>query len=189
MVRILVRPVFLVAITLLLPLFIGCSGLFGDSREQANDSVAKANEAIDEHNRLFEEARSTYEEAKEAVESGDEPSGEVERFTQTRQNMEEAQGRLSEAKEPLAEIQDLNVEPEIKEYAGLLSEALDAQIAAEDREIDFYRILESDPGLEDDRRRALDILAEVDDGYQKAKDDYERAQELADANPELIKKS
>jgi hypothetical protein len=188
MARIVIRPVLLVAITLLLPLVVGCSGILSNPREQANDSIAKANEAIDEHNRLFEEARSTYEEAKGAVETGDDPSGEAERFTQTREDMQEAQGSLSEAKEPLTEVQDLDVEPEIKEYARLLSEALDAQITAEGREIDFYQILESDPTLENDRQSALDILSEVSDGYQTAKDRYERAQELADANPELIKK-
>ena len=89
---------------LLLPLFIACSGLFGDPLEQANDSIAKANEAIDEHNRLFEEARSTYDEAKEAVETGDDPSAEAERFTQTRGTTEEAQGRISEAKKQLEEV-------------------------------------------------------------------------------------
>jgi hypothetical protein len=189
MARILVRSALLVVVTLLLPFLAGCSGLIGDQREQANDSLTRANAAIDEHNRLFKEARSTYQEAKKAVETEDDPSGEGQRFTQTRENMEEARGNLSRAKSPLAEIQNLNVEPEIKEYAGLLSEAMDTQIAAEDREMDFYRILESDPSLENDRRKALDILKEVDDGYQKAKDTYGRAQELADANPGLIKGS
>jgi hypothetical protein len=103
--------------------------------------------------------------------------------------MEGAQGSLSEAKQPLDEMQDLNVEPEIKEYSALLSEGLDTQISAEGQEIEYYRILEGDPGLDTDRDKALAILSDVSDGYQSAKDTYGRAQELADANPKLIKQS
>jgi outer membrane murein-binding lipoprotein Lpp len=187
MARILVRPVLLVVITLSLPLLAGCSG--SDPRQQTDDSVAQANAAIDEHNQLFEQARATYTEAKDAIESEEDPSGEAGSITQARETMEEAQGKLQEAKQPLTGVQDLTVDPEIKEYTGLLSKALDAQIAAEGQEINFYKILESDPGLESDRKKALNTLAEVGDGYKKAKDAYGQAQKLADANPNLIKKS
>ena len=181
---ILVRQTLLVMITLSLPLFTACSS---DPREQANDSVVEANEAIEEHNQLFAEVRSTYAEAKEAVETGDEPSVEAERFTETRETMEEARARLSEARQLLAEVRNLDVEAELRDYVGLLSEALDTHIAAEDREIDFYQILEEDPSLEDDREQALDILDQVDDFYQRASADYRQAQEFADENPELIR--
>lgn len=188
MVPILIRLALFVVITLSLPLFTGCSGFFGGGpREQANNYVMEANGAIEEHNRLFEEARATYAEAKEAIETEDDPSEETERVTQTRETLEEAQGRLQEARGPLAGIRELDVDAETKEYAGLLSEAVDTQIAAESREIDYYRILEEDPSLNEDRERALSILDQVGDFYQRAQDDYERAQQLADANPELIK--
>jgi hypothetical protein len=190
MALILARLVLFVVIALSLPLFAGCSSLGGgDASKQANDYVTEVNDDIDEHNRLFEEARATYTEAKEAVENADDPSGEAERFTQTRETMEEAQARLQEARGPLAEIRNLNTDTEIKEYAGILSEAVDTQIAAESREINFYQILEEDPTLEDNREEALGILEQVGDFYQRAEEDYQRAQELADANPELIRES
>jgi hypothetical protein len=179
-------------IILLLSLSIGCSSLFKAPREQANDSIAEANEAIEEHNQLFEEARATYDEAKEAVEentTGEASPEEEERITETRTTMQEARSRLAEARGPLSGVQDLDVEPEIKEYAGFLSEAIDAQLVAEDREIDFYELLEQDPILSENREEALEILAEVGDGYEEAENAYRRAQELADANPELLRES
>ncbi len=187
--RVPVCPVLLVAITLSLPLLAGCSGLFGSPREQANDYVGEANQAINEHNRLFEEARSTYTEAKETVEAGEDVSEGEERIARTRETMQEARGRLEEAREPLSELYDLDGDPEIKEYAGLLLNAVDAQLAAEAGEIEFYEILEQDPVLSENREEALHILSEVDDGYEEAEDAYERARELADANPELLKES
>ncbi len=191
MARILVRPLPTVVITLSLALSAGCSGIFGDPYEQANGRVADANEAIEEHNRLFEEARGTYEEARESVEAGETTSGEatsqeVERITQAREDMEEAWDTLEEAREPLSEVQDLEVEAEIQEYAGLLSEAIDAQLAAESREISFYELLEEDPTLADNREEAEGILTEAGDGYEEAETAYDRAREVADANPELL---
>jgi tetratricopeptide (TPR) repeat protein len=100
--------------------------------------------------------------------------------------MQEARDKLEEALEPLLEVQELDVEREIGEYARALSEAVDAQISAEDREIDFYKLLEQDPTLEDSRAEAENIFSEVDDEYKVAKEAYERAQELANANPELL---
>lgn len=185
--RILPRPALLaVAALSLLPLA-GCSNLSADPVEQANDLIVEANEAIVEHNRLYEEARATYEEAREAVEAGGEPSEEAERVTETREALEEAQESLSQAQGPLAEVRNLDgVDPEVERYAALLSEATEAQIGAEEGELEFYQILEEDPGLEDNREEALEILTEVDAGYQRAEDAYGRAQELADANPALI---
>lgn len=191
MARILVRPVFAVVITLSLSLLAGCSGVFGDPYEQANGYVADANEAIEEHNRLFENARGTYEEARESVEAGETTSTEattqeVERIAQARENMQEARDTLQEAREPLSEVQDLEVEAEVQEYAGLLSEAIDAQLAAEGGEIGFYELLEQDPTLTDRREEAEGILTEVGDGYEEAENAYARAREVADANPELL---
>lgn len=185
--HILVRPALFVLVTLSLSLLASCSGLSGNPREQANGFVAEANQDIDEHNRLFQEARNDYAEAKDAVEKADDPSGEAERFTQTRQTMVEAQAKLKDAREPLSQIRDLDIDAELKDYAGILSEALDTQIAAEDREMEFYRILEEDPSLKDNRESAQGILDQVGDLYKRADDDYQRAQDLADANPELIK--
>jgi DNA repair exonuclease SbcCD ATPase subunit len=176
------RLLFAVAALSLL-LLAGCSG---DPVEQANEYITEANEAIDEHNQLYEEARTTYEEARTAVEDGGDPSEEVERVTETRETLEEARATLSGARTPLAEVRDLDVDPEIAQYAALLSGAIEAQIAAEDQEMEFYQILEEDPSLEDNREEAESLLAEADDGYQQAEDAYGRAQELADANPSVI---
>ena len=173
-------------ITLSLSLLAGCSGVFGDPYEQANAHVADANEAIEEHNRLFENARGTYEEAREAVEAGETTSQEAERVTQARENMQEARDTLQEAREPLSEVQDLEVEAEVQKYAGLLSEAIDAQLAAEGGEIGFYELLEQDPTLADRREEAEGILIEVGNGYEEAENAYARAREVADANPELL---
>jgi tetratricopeptide (TPR) repeat protein len=189
MARILVRPALFAVITLSLLHLAGCSGFFGDQRGRADDLVAQANGAINEHNRLFEEARTTYTEVKEDIENEEDPPGEAERIIQARDTMQAARGRLLEAQEFLAEVRDLNVDPEIQEYAGTFSDALETQLGAEDQEVEFYRILQEDPSLEDERERALNLLEEVDDGYQRAEEAYGRAQELADANPELIKGS
>lgn len=190
MARILSRPLVLVVTTLSVYLAVGCSGALGTPHDQANGYITEANEAIDEHNRLFEEARGSYEEAKKAVESGEDTSQEeVDGLTQARESLQEARDELEGAREPLTEIQDLDVESQIKEYATLLSEAIDAQIAAENREMRFYQILEQDPTLSDSRDEAEETLTEVGDGYQEAEDSYNQAQELADANPELLKES
>jgi len=110
-------------------------------------------------------------------------------MARARETMQEARGELEGAREPLSEMQDLDVEPEIKEYATLLSRAMDAQIAAENREIRYYEILEQDPALAENRKEAEDILAEVGAGYEEARDTYDRAHKLADANPELLRES
>lgn len=180
----------MIALSLSLPA--GCSGASGDPYEQANGYIAEADEAINEHNGLFEEARGTYEEAKEAVEesgeagSGDDPEEEVEEIAQARESLEEARDTLEEAREPLSEVQDLDVEDEITRYATLLAEGVDAQITAENREIGFYELLEEDSTLTDNREEAEEMLTEISDGYEEAENSYSLAQELADANPELL---
>jgi hypothetical protein len=184
----------LVVITLSLSLSAGCSGLLGGPYDQANEYVTEANQAIDEHNRLFEEARGTYKEAKGAIESGEATSQETtsqeaDRITQAKETMQEARGQLEGARAPLSEVQNLDVDSQIKEYAVLLLEAIHAQIAAESREIRFYELLEKDPTLADNRQEAEQTLTEVDDGYKEAENAYNRAQELADANPDLLKES
>ncbi len=162
----------LAATLLLLP---GCSALFGDPREEANDSIAEANDSIAEHNRLFEEARDTYSSVKENIESGDEPSGQREDIVRARESMQEARGYLQEAQTSLSGVEDLEVEDAVIRYANLLSAAMDSQLEAEASEIEFYEILEEDPALEDRRDAALDILTEVGDGYATAEGDYEEA--------------
>lgn len=195
MLHILVRPASIVVITLALLLAAGCSG----SREQADSSIAEANEAIAEHNQLFEEARGTYEEAKETIEagggdysestSGTDNAQEVEQIGQARETMQEARERLKDARGPLAEVQDLDVEQEIVDYTALLSEAVEAQISAEEREIAYYELLERDPTLSENREEALSLLSEAGGGYAEARDAYDRAQEVADANPEILPES
>ncbi len=175
-----------VVIALSLFLLAGCSGVSGDPREQASDAIAEANEMIAEHDRLFGEARETYEGAREAIEDGEDPDEQAERVAEARETLEEARTNLEEAQEPLLGVRDLDVEPEIKEYAGLVTEAMDAQLEAEAREIEFYEILEADPILRDDRERALDVLSEVEDSYERAEASYAKSREVADANPELI---
>lgn len=186
MTRILELRASVVVITLSLLLVAGCSGVSGDPRQQANDAITEANETIAEHDRLFGEARETYEGAREAIEDGEDPEEQASRVAEARETLADARTSLEAAREPLLEVRNLDVEQEIKEYAGLVAEAMDAQLGAEAREIEFYEILEADPILRDDRERALDVLAEVEDGYERAEASYARSREVADANPELI---
>jgi tetratricopeptide (TPR) repeat protein len=189
MARILVRPALLVVITLSSLLSAGCAGgLFGGPYAQANGLLNEANEAIEDHNWILEEARFAYEGAREAVEAGEDASEGAERITQAQQTIQEAQDELEEARESLSEVQELDVEPKIGEYSQALSETVDAQISAEDREIDFYELLEQDPTLQDSRTEAENILSEVNEGYEAAEEAYERAQGLANANPELLER-
>ncbi len=71
-----------------------------------------------------------------------------------------ASHKLEEAREPLCNIQDLKVDPELQEYTGLLPNALESQLAAEAKEIQFYEMLEQDPALSENRNDAQDILAD-----------------------------
>jgi hypothetical protein len=165
----------------------GCSGVFGeDPRVQADEAISKANQSISEHNQLFDDARSTYADVKQKIESGDDPSKEKDNIAEAKNTLEQARKDLQDARESLETVAGLDVDPSVKEYAGLLSEAMDAQLAAEAKEIEFYGILEEDPTLQNNREEALDLLSEVGEGYQKAEQTYEEAQNLANANPKLI---
>ena len=165
----------------------GCSGVFGATpRERADEAISSANASISEHNRLFDEARSTYAGVKEKIEAGDDPSKEIDNITEAKNTLEEARQKLKDARESLNTVADLDVDPKVKEYARLLSDAMETQLAAEAKEVQFYSILENDPALENNREKALDLLSEVGAGYREAEDSYEKAQNLADSNPNLI---
>ena len=177
------------AAVILLSLFVlaGCSGVFGENpREQADEAISSANKSISEHNELFDEARSTYAEVKQKIESGDDPSKEKDNIAEAKNTLEKARKDLQDARESLETVGELDVDPSVKEYARLLSEAMDTQLAAEAKEIEFYGILEEDPALQDNREKALDLLSEVGDGYQEAEKIYDEAQSLANAHPKLI---
>ncbi len=165
---------------------VACSSVTGTPKEDANESVSAANSSISEHNQVFGDARKTYEDVKKKIETSEDPSKEKDRVTEAREMMQEARGHLQDARSSMLEVQDLDVEPEVKNYAETLGSAMSDQLDAEAKEIEFYGILEKDPALKDDRKKALDLLSEVGDGYEKAEKSYEEAQKLADDNPKLI---
>jgi hypothetical protein len=176
-------------VVILLSAFVlaGCSVVFGeDPREQADQAISEANQSIAQHNQLFDAARSTYADVKQKIESGEDPSKEKDNITEAKNTLERARQDLQDARESLQTVADLDVDPSVKEYAGLLSEAMDAQLAAEAKEIEFYGILEEDPTLQNNREEALALLSEVGEGYQRAEQTYDEAQNLANSNPELI---
>ena len=161
------------AVVILLSVFVlaGCSGVFGENpREQADEAISNANKSISEHNALFDDARSTYADVKKKIESGDDPSKEKDSITEAKNTLEKARKDLQDAKESLETVGD----------------AMDAQLAAEAKEIEFYGILEEDPALQNNRKKALDLLSEVGAGYKKAEKTYGAAQDLANAHPRLI---
>ena len=181
------RPAQIVVILLSTLLFAGCSGLFGESPgERADRAIVEANGAISDHNRLFGEARDTYASVKAEIESGNDPSAQQDRITEARDTMERARAKLQEANTSLGEVNDLDVDPAVKRYAATLSDAMDAQISAENREIEFYALLQEDPALENNRQEALDLLEQVGNDYDTAERSYTEARNLADENPELI---
>lgn len=182
------RHVLVVAIPLLILLLGGCGGSFEDPREQANRAIEEANASIAEHNRHFERARDTYATVKESIEEGKDPSGQKEQISEAKRALQQARNSLEEARGSLAEVQDLEVDGEIKHYARLLSEAMKAQLEAERKEIRFYEILQDDPALEERRQEALDLLDEVGEGYERAEEAYGEARKLADSNPDLIER-
>ncbi|HET7480271.1 MAG TPA: hypothetical protein VFJ72_12220 [Rubrobacteraceae bacterium] len=176
----------LVVISFSIFLLAGCSALTGDPREQANESISAANDSIAKHNRLFEQARDTYADVKKKVEAGDDPSKEKKRITDAKDTLQEARTNLKDAKDSLDEVQDLDVDPAVKKYSSTLSDAMDAQLAAEAKEIEFYGILEKDPALKDQRDKALKLLSEVGDGYSKAEKAYGEARQIANKNPKIL---
>jgi len=176
-------------VVILLSAFVlaGCSAVFGENpREQADEAISKANESISEHNVLFDDARATYADVKQKIESGDDPSKEKDNIAEAKNTLEKARKYLQDARESLGTVAELDVDPSVKEYARLLSEAMDAQLSAEAKEIEFYGILEEDPALQNNREEALDLLSEVGEGYQQAENTYDKAQNVANANPKLI---
>ena len=176
-------------VVILLSAFVlaGCSAVFGENpREQADQAISNANKSIAQHNELFEDARSTYADVKQKIESGEDPSKEKDNIAEAKNTLEEARTYLQDARESLETVADLDVDPSVKEYARLLSDAMDAQLAAEAKEIEFYGILEEDPTLQNNREKALDLLSEVGQGYQKAENLYQKAQNLANSHPKLI---
>jgi hypothetical protein len=176
-------------VVILLSVFVlaGCSGIFGTTpREQADAAISNANESISEHNKLFAEARATYDDVKQKIEAGDDPSKEKENIIGAKNNLEKARTHLQDARGSLETVNDLDVDPAVKKYASLLSEAMQDQLDAEAKEIEFYGILEEDPALENNREKALDLLSQVADGYQKAEKTYGEAQDIADSHPKLI---
>ena len=175
-----------ISLSALLLLLSGCSAFSANPREQADDAIAEANSHVKEHNRLFEQARDTYTTVKEKVESGTDPSKEKEQITEAKNTLEKARNNLDDARDSLATVRTLDVDPAIKEYASLLSKAMDAQVAAETKEVEFYDLLEEDPALENNRERALDLLSEVGSGYEKAEKAYSEAQKFADSHPKVI---
>jgi hypothetical protein len=181
------RRAFSVVILLSSLFLAGCSGVFGPSPgERADRAINDANESIAEHNRLFDQARTTYTDVKQEIEAGNDPSAQQDRITEARERMEEARSNLQDARGSLQEVDDLDVDPAVKRYAGTLSDAMEAQISAEDREIEFYALLEEDPSLQDNREEAENLLQQVGDDYERAEQAYAEARELADQNPELI---
>jgi hypothetical protein len=180
------RGALFVVISLSALFLCGCSSFSADPREQADDAIAEANRSVKEHNRLFEQARATYTEVKEMVESGEDPSKAKERITEAKNTLEKARNNLDDARDSLGTVRTLDVDPAIKEYASLLSKAMDAQLGAETKEVQFYDLLEEDPALENNRERALELLSEVGSGYEKAEKAYTQAQEFANSHPEVI---
>ena len=179
-------------VVILLAAFVlaGCSGIFGNTpREQADQAISSANQSISEHNKLFDEARSTYSSVKEKIETGDDPSKEKDDITEAKKTLQQARQDLKDARASLGTVPDLDVDPAIKQYASLLSKAMDEQLDAEAKEIEFYGILQTDPGLQDNREKALELLTEVGDGYKSAQKTYAKAQNLADSHPKLIEAS
>lgn len=159
-------------------------------REKANGDISAANEVVAQHNELFQKTRSTYQDVKQQIESsggeGDFKQ-EKERISAARSNLEKARGNLEDARSSLENVQNIDeLEPAVKDYARTLSEAMNAQIDAETKEIQFYDLLQADPILENNRDEAQKLLSDAGDSYQQAKNSYAQAQELANSNPEVL---
>jgi len=184
------RWAFSVVILLSSLLLAGCSGVFGESPgEKADKAINEANGAIAEHNRLFDQARATYTDVKQEIEAGNDPSAQQDRITEAKDRMEEARSKLQDARGSLEGVNDLDVDPTVKRYAGALSDAMAAQISAENREIEFYALLEDDPALENNRDEAENLLQQVGDDYDRAEQSYDEARDLANENPDLIEET
>lgn len=164
----------------------GCST--EDPRQEANRAIERANEDIAAHDDLYDEARAAYEESQSSAQ--DEESAETtqsaESAGEARESMQEARSRLEEARREISTIRDLDVSSDLREYSRTLDEALESQLRAERREIEFYELLAEDPALQEDREQATEALDEAEDAYAEADREYQEAAEVADSNPELV---
>lgn len=164
-----------------------CSSNSDNPREKANQAVAKANQQIAEHNKLFNQSRDTYTQVKDKLESGDDPEKQKEQITEASDTLKEARGHLQDARDSLNGVANLkDLDPAVKRYVRLLSQAMDAQLSAEAKELEFYDVLENDPALEGNREKALDLLSEVDEDYKQAENAYAQARDLASSNSSVI---
>lgn len=162
------------------------SGCSSDPRQEADGAIERANEHISAHDELYDEARAAYEEARSSLqEENGETTAQAQSISEARREMQEARSELQRAREEISSVRDLEVSGELQEYARTLDGALEAQITAEQREIEFYEIAAEDPALEDNRERAIGVLAEAENAYQEAEDGYERAAEAGDSNPQM----
>lgn len=171
-------------VILLSPLVVaGCSTQ--DPRQEADRAIERANEDISAHDDLYNEAREDYERSQDSVQSEETTQG-AESAGEALDSMQEARSRLEEARREISSIRDLEVSSDLLQYSRALDEALESQIRAERREIAFYELLAKDPALEEDRQRAIGLLAEAEDAYDEADRAYREAAEAADSNPELV---
>ena len=178
-------PIVVVIFAVLLAF--SCSSNSDNSREKANRAVQKANQQIAEHNRLFNQSRDTYTQVKDKLESGGDPKKQKEQIAKASDTLKEARGHLQDARDSLNDVANLKgLDPTVKKYVRLLSQAMDAQLSAEAKELEFYDILKKDPALEKNREKALDLLSEVDDNYKQAENAYAQARELASSNSSVI---
>jgi tetratricopeptide (TPR) repeat protein len=199
---------FVILLSLLLA--VGCSA---DPRVQADRAIQQANEDITAHDELFDEARAAYSDAQQTIREtnensedseGDDSDGgspdsestndegtapesqAAESISEARGKLRDARSRLEEARGEISGIQDLEVSDDLLEYSQTLEDAISAQMRAEKREISFYEILAEDPGLEENREQAMELLEEASKSYTEAENGYQEANSLADSNPELV---
>lgn len=164
-----------------------CSSNSDNPREKANQAVAKANQQIAEHNKLFNQSRDTYTEVKNKLEAGDDPAKQKSQITQASDTLKKARSHLQDARNSLNGVANLKgLDPTVKKYVRLLSQAMDAQLSAESKELDFYGVLEKDPALEKNREKALNLLSEVDSNYKQAENAYAQARDVANSNSSVI---
>ncbi|MGI9049983.1 MAG: hypothetical protein ACR2GU_11550 [Rubrobacteraceae bacterium] len=164
----------------------GCSSNSESPREKANEAVAKANDSIAKHNKLFEQSRNTYNDVKTKLESGKDPSDQKKNIAEAKNTLEKARSNLKDARKSLKSVQNMNVDKAIKKYTSLLSTAMDAQTSAEGKEIQFYSILEKDPTLKDNRKKAEGLLSEISKDYKKSRESYKKVLDFAKSNPNVI---
>ena len=157
-----------------------------DQHKEAENAVTRANEEIAKHNQLFDHARESYGSAREKIEAGEDPDKQKDEITEARKTLQRAHDNLQSASTHMQNMRELDVDPVIKKYGGLLSKMMGAQLSSEAREIEFYGIMEKDPALKENRDRALKILSEAGDDHRQAEKYYADASELAKSHPKII---